>query len=306
MIKTDLLSEFDAAVASRSRTAMATALDTAGLRELGPEILARSVFSANAVSAIYASKLKEVIDELTSGRIGEGQARTALYICLDELGYTPEGGFPGEAGDVPPAVKGTLQDLRSFRRMNLVVRTQVDLMGGAGLQARGSEPISLATHPAWELVRAEPRKTPRDWEARWVICGGKVTDGRMIALKGDPVWGELGSYDNFQDALGVDHPPFAFESGMWWDEVEAAECDELGITGPAGESAADFFASQPQTLAGRMELPEPSISMAGVDPGLRDKFIRDTGATPHPSRPHSLEFSRILARELEKTHGKRP
>jgi hypothetical protein len=188
----DLLTEFDAALASRAREAMPTALDTAGLRELGQQVLGRAVFSARGVSAIYASKLKEVIDQLTAGDIGEGQARTALYETLDALGYTPEGGFPGNEGDVPPAVRGSLQDLRSFRRMDLVIRTQLDLMTGAGEQSRGHTPERLTEYPAWELVRVEQRTTPRDWAARWAISGGKPNGSRMLALKGDPVWGELG------------------------------------------------------------------------------------------------------------------
>lgn len=300
MIGSELLSEFDAARASAGRAVMATDLNTAELRDLGPQILARSVFSARAVSTIYANKIKEVIDQLTAGNIGEGQARTALYICLDELGYTPEGGFPGEEGKVPPAVAGSLEDLRSFRRMDLLIRTQVDLMQGAGMQARGHVPLALSEYPAWELVRYYDRSAPRDWEARWAISGGKP--GPLMALKGDPVWGELGSYENFQDALGVDHPPFAFNSGMIWRELDAAECAQRGITGPGGETPEEWFASQPQTLAGRMALPEPQVSLAEVDPALRDRFMQDTGATPRPAQPQMLSISKILEKYADENH----
>jgi hypothetical protein len=300
MIDEGLQTEFDAALISNARMVHATAASTAELRELGPDILARSVFSARAVSAIYAAKIKEVISQLTAGDIGEGQARTALYICLDELGYTPEGGFPGHEGEVPPAVQGSLEDLRSFRRMDLLVRTQLDLMTGAGQQKRGHDALSLSLFPAWELVRTEARTAPRDWEARWAISGGKPGT-RMMALKGDPVWGELGSYDNFQDALGVDHPPFAFGSGMGWREVEAADCE--GLTGPNGETADEWFASQPRTLAGGLPLPEPQISLADVDEEIISQFQRDTHATPVVGKPGVLDFSKILADELRKTHG---
>lgn len=306
MPKPDLLTEFTAALLSREREAMATALDTAGLRALGQEILGRAVFMARGVSAIYASKCKEVVDLLVSGAISEGQARTILGQTLDALVYTAEGGFPGHEGEVPPAVRGSLQDLRSFRRLNLIIRTQLDLMTGAGEQARGHTPERLRQYPAWELVRLEARRVPRDWEARWVIAGGKFTIPelvigepnrvRMIALKGDPVWGELGSYENFQDALGVDHPPFAFTSGMGWREISAADCKELGVTGPAGETPEEWFASRPRTLAGALPLPTPELSLKDIDPALVAEFQGSTYATP--SGAGKSKYSALLEREL--------
>ena len=97
----------------------------------------------------------------------------------------------------------------------------------------------------------------------------------MIALKGDPIWGELGSYDNFPDALGVDHPPFAFNSGMGWREVAAGEVRKLGITGPNGESPEDWQASRPTTMAGK--LPPPQIDVNQVDPELQKKLQERDG-----------------------------
>ncbi len=304
----DPLTVFDAQLASSARTAMPTGLDTAGLRELGAGVLARSVFTANGISAIYASKLKPLIDQLAAGEIGEGQARSALAECLDVLGYDSQaGGFAGE--EVPAALKGTLQDLRSFRRMDLIVRTQRDLMAGAGLQFRGHQPDRLTQFPAWELVRVEARRVPRNWdgkaasertaeEARWVIAGGKFYKGRMIAFKGDPVWGELGAWENFPDALGVDHPPFAYNSGMWWKEISAAECDELGVTGPNGESREVWFDSGIMVMAGKLPLPSPQLSMADVDPDLREAFQKVTHATENPRSAGVLDYSDILASEL--------
>jgi hypothetical protein len=283
---------------SELRAAMPTSLDTAGLRALGADVLARSAFTARGTNAIFASKLKEVIDELAAGNIGEGQARTALYETLDALGYDVEqGGFPGE--EVPPALKGSIQDLRTFRRMDLIIRTQLDLMEGAGQRYRGSLPEALQQFPAWELVRVLSVSVPRDWPARWIIAGGLPRpDGRMIALKGDPVWGELGGAENFPDALGVDHPPFAFNSGMGWAAIPSEEVDALGITGPNGESPEEWLASQPTTMGGKMPLPTPRNSMDGVAPELVENFQQSTSASPTPGKPQSFDFSDILAEEL--------
>lgn len=120
----------------------------------------------------------------------------------------------------------------------------------------------------------------------------------MIALKGDPVWGELGSYGNFQDALGVDHPPFAFNSGMGWREIELAECETLGVMGPNGETPAEFHASQPVTMGGKLPLPSPQLSMADVDPDLAASFRDSTFATSKPGTPMVMDYSDLLAKEL--------
>lgn len=277
---------------------MPTGLSTKELRELGAEVLARSVFAARATSAVFASRLKEVVEEAAGERMSEGQARTAMYEVLDALGYDVErGGFPGE--ELEPGIKGSIQDLRSFRRMDLIIRTQLQLMQGAGQQWRGQQPDMLEAFPAWELVRIEERVVPRDWESRWKIAGGFVVKQRMIALKGDPVWGEIGSYENFDDALGVDHPPFAFLSGMGWRAVSGAEVDAMGVTGPDGETPEEFFAGNPQTITGPLpKLPKPRLSLSDVDAELGRKFLEETHATPVPGKPGLVDFSDLLTKEI--------
>lgn len=299
----DLPAITDALRAAQKRDALPTTLGTEDLREMGADVLARSVFTARGSNAVFADALKKVIDRLTAGDIGDGQARTAIYEILDALGYDAEmGGFPGE--ELEPALKGTIQDLRSHRRVDLIVRTQRDLMRGAGQQMRGSTPDRLSTFPAWELVRVMDVAVPRDWPARWKICGGELVDGgRMIALKGDPIWGELGSYDTFDDALGVDHPPFCFNSGMGWRELSAGEVSRLGITGPDAETPEEYFASQPITLSGRQPLPTPQVSMKSVDPAIIARFKAATKATANPAKPGVYDYSDTLADELRKANA---
>jgi hypothetical protein len=295
---------FDAFLAASERGEMPTGLDTAGLRELSAELRSRMVFTARGTSAVFVSKIKEVVDQLAAGDIGIADARVALIETLRVIGYTPEGGFGdleiGELGKVPPAVAGTLQDLSSFRRLELIVRTQLELMQGAGQQARGTTPDRLEAAPAWELIRVLEVTTPRDWPARWAIAGGTLTEGRMVALKGDPVWGELGSSENFSDALDTDHPPFAFNSGMGWREIQREEVLALGITGPDGETVDEWLAGRPRTMAGPMPLPTPSLSMRDVDPEIAATFTEATKATAKPGRPGVFDYSALLREELAK------
>lgn len=291
---------------------MPTALDTAGLRELGPEVLGRAVFSAQATSAIYVSKLKEVVDAMAAGTMGEGQARTALYEVLDALGYDVErGGFPGE--ELEPGIKGSIQDLRSFKRMDLVVSTQRALMAGAGLKYRGHTPDRLAAFPAWELVRVGRVETARDWPARFLIAFGRepaagfsptahermLEATGMIALKGDPGWGELGAWENFSDALGVDYPPFYYRSGLSWRERDADYCRAHAITGPGGETQEEWLSGRPAVFGGRLDLPTPRMSLKDVDPALVEAFRKTTQAAEVAGKPFVFDYSHILAESLQ-------
>lgn len=263
---------FDAFRAASARGEMPTALGTAELREMGADVLSSAVFTARGTSAIYVSKIKEVVDQLAAGEINFATARWMIGQVLKQEGYTPEGGFPdAPEGQVPPALAGTLQDLSSRRRIEFILRTQIALIRGKGQQFRGA--TRAAQFPAWELVRVSQVTAPRDWPSRWIIAGGKP--GALIALKGDPVWGELGSYGNFDDALGVDHPPFAFNSGMGWREVAAGEFRKLGLTGPNGETPKEWQATRPVTLDGKM--PAPQIDVNKVDPAIIKKLQERDG-----------------------------
>jgi hypothetical protein len=54
---------------------------------------------------------------------------------------------------------------------------------------------------------------------------------RLFARKDDAIWAGIGDAARFDDALGVDHPPFAFNSGMGWREVPAREWSALVASG---------------------------------------------------------------------------
>lgn len=220
-----------------SRRLLPTSMSTFELREIDSAIRARSLFSARTTSVEYLARVADVLDRLGNGEINMATAKAELQAELDALGYTPDAGF-GDDPTIPPAEVGSLQDLSSDRRIELMLRTQEELMFGAGQKLAGAERI--ADYPAWELVRhIVPKGDPRDWQKRWVQVGGELRDGgRMIALKNDPIWEALGNSLNFDDALDTDHPPFAFNSGMRWSELrwDEVEAFDLGEPGPVKET----------------------------------------------------------------------
>lgn len=296
----------DAFKAANARGVFPTTLSTAELRGLAADARARAVFTARGANVHFLTKLKQVINAVASGEFGESGARAALAETLRALGYTPDGGFPDTAaGQVPPAIEGSIEDLSSFRRLDLMVRTQVDLMRGAGQLSRGMDADRLAAAPAFELVRVIDRRVPRDWQDRFEQVGGVLLDGRMILLKGDPRWGELGGSENFEDGLDVDYPPFAFNSGMGWDEIVYEDAVALGVTGPGGETVDEWLemVERPMTLRGELPVAVPRLSMADADPEILKEWVDETSAQSadpnDPYAPGNYDFDAILKAELE-------
>ena len=259
----------DAFRVASQREVLPSSLSSREMREqLTRSLRESSVISARTNNAEYLQKVRKVVNLLVNGDIGLAEARTILRQTITIMGYTPEGGFPG-SDPVPPAAAATLQDLSSERRVDLILKTQEALNRAAGQRARGMSGQRMRQFPAWELVRIGSRFEPRNWQRRWRQVGGKLYSGRMIALKGDPIWDRLGDSGEFDDAMDVDTPPFAFNSGMGWREVAQEVVRKLGVTGPEGESVDEVLDV----------LPKAKASAGGLDKDFVDKIKKDLEVT---------------------------
>ncbi|HEU0123991.1 MAG TPA: hypothetical protein VFQ91_25895 [Bryobacteraceae bacterium] len=240
-----------------------TPLSSAELAQLPVAIRERSMFSARTMNAHYleeiAKRVRSILNPTTQirpesdphGRGGEkftdgmsqAQARTELKEILRQIGYAPE---PDEAG--------TLKDLSSDARLNLVLETNVEMAQGYGYWAQGQDAELLELYPAQELVRMEDRDEPRDWPTIWRNAAQTVGDtgamaslahGRMVARKDSPIWLEISDF-------GQPYPPFKFNSGMDVQDVDREEAIALGVIEPSA-------VVQPQSRGFEMDsLPEGS------------------------------------------------
>lgn len=96
-------------------------------------------------------------------------------------------------------------------------------------------------------------KVPRKWERRWADAGGKFFDGRMIALKTDPIWIKISRFDR-------PYPPFDFGSGMGLRNITREESDALGLTQPGKEVPTQIDGTpSPSTPQGHADKLERSI-----------------------------------------------
>ncbi len=203
---------FTEAMQSREiRSILRTSGNTAQLALLEPEVRERSIFSATVTSAEFLDGFDRRVQGILSGKLDQATARLGLKQILADSGYT--------AG---AEIAGTLQDLRTDERLNLIIETNVELARGYGQWLQGQDPAVLDEWPARELVRVRFSEAPRDWAQRWVDAGGQSFDGRMIALANDPIWKSISRF-------GLPYAPFDFNSGMDTFDIDRAEASDLGL-----------------------------------------------------------------------------
>lgn len=227
----------------RSRSTFPTDLSSAEIRGFSRELRMRSVFSARMTNAEAVQELADVVDDMLSGKINMAKGRLRMMRKLKELGYDPEKGFPQDMAAIPPAERGSLRDLSSERRLNLMLETNMRIAAGYGRMVAGNSEAARAMFPAWELVRLYWRRIERGtpdshsagWALRWQAAGDAVgwvgaLRSPWIALKDSPIWEALGDGEGgYQDVLNNPFPPFAFNSGMAWRAVPREECARLGL-----------------------------------------------------------------------------
>jgi hypothetical protein len=217
---------------------MPTALGSAELQTLDAAVRRQSFFSARTLLEGYLQRAREVIASVLQPAQDErgvtvgwnpASARGELRDTLRRMGHSPD-----------PDEEGTIKDLSSDGRLDLVVRTNTELAQGAGHFILQNDPGTLEFYPALELVRYDQAREPRDWAQRWRIAAQVAGDaqayaalelhGRMIALKSSRIWQALGDgAGGYQDTLGNPYPPFAFNSGMWTEDVDRATAEDVGV-----------------------------------------------------------------------------
>ncbi len=193
------------------KTVLPTELRSDLLSKLPPEIRQRALFSAGVTNAELLDHIDKGLTQIISGEKTEAQVREEL-INLEKFTTDPE--------------------LSKNGRLDLVINTNVDLARGFGQWMQGQRKSILDVYPAQELFRSEDRNEPRDWPERWAAAGGEFfpgdasyPEGRMIALKNDPIWSEI-------SAFGLPYAPFDFNSGMDVEDIDREEAEELGLISP--------------------------------------------------------------------------
>lgn len=223
----------DAAAIQKVKDLLPTTLGSAEIREqIASQILRRSIFSARMAAAPYLADLRDVLTQISAGTMDRGTAMLELTRSLKRIGHSPQDGH----GLANPA---------SRARLDLIMRTNRQAAASvARIMSQNAD--TLDDYPGWELCRFSGRRAPRgDWHRRWEAAGnsvgwegaarhtGSFPEWSFIALKNSPIWQALGDgAGGFRDALGNPYPPFAFSSGLDWNDVERERCEQLGLIRP--------------------------------------------------------------------------
>lgn len=203
------------------KTPIGSVLRSAGWAQMPIALSEAGQFSAGVESAWLLQRIQTGVGRILSHSDAEGVRldRSGLIRDLIRIGMV-EGLTPTD-----PDLEGTIQDITSEVRTELIVQTQVGKAYGFANWKAGQDEDALDAFPAQELVRIRDAAAPRDWEARWTKAGGSVIDGRMVALKGDGIWSRISRF-------GTPYPPYDFGSGMWVEDVSRAEAVDLGLMTP--------------------------------------------------------------------------
>jgi hypothetical protein len=188
-----------------------TDLRTSLLAEIPAELRERAMFSAGVTNTEFLQSASDKIDALVAGTADRATQRAELKQLLAKLNYQPVAGE-----------EGSLTDLSSDRRLNLILDQNLQQAQGYGRWKQGQDEAILDEWPAQELVRVIDAEEPRDWAARWSAAGGTFYAGRMIALKNDPIWTKISRF-------GTPYAPFDFNSGMDVQDVDREEAMALGL-----------------------------------------------------------------------------
>lgn len=202
------------------KSLLPSALSSAELSEIPARILERARFSSKVRNLEHLSVIDDVANDITAGHLDVATARLRIKQFVASTGYQAD-----------ESVRGGLQDFLSDARINLQVRMNVQLAQGAGWHQQGQDPDILDAFPALEFQRVGSREQPRkDWPQRWnraraeTITDGATdsSSGRMVALKGHPIWTRLSRF-------GLPYEPFDFGSGYGTEDVNRAEATALGL-----------------------------------------------------------------------------
>ena len=249
-----------------AKAVLPTSLSSREIQEqLSADIRRQSFYSARTMKADYLNDFARMVKNLVSGDMVEDHDTGELRKRGKAEGFNPSlvrtraQNFLKESGYEPdPSEAGSLTDLSSDKRVDLIIDTQTKMAQGYARHEAAQDPDILADFPADEMYRQRQSKVARDWDVVWntkrrelgdATSASLATskDGPFVALKNDPIWTAISRFGN-------PYPPFDYGSGMWVRDADDALAERLGVLGrqqPAPEHArlSDPAALKPEAPA---------------------------------------------------------
>jgi hypothetical protein len=231
----------------QGQSLLPTSAGTYDLEQLPADLRERAFAMARVVNADI---LQQAYDLVTRGVGGGARDANGNYVpgssvnlatfrlemknYLQSISYQPD-----------PDQEGTLKDLSSDKRLEVIFKTNVQMAQGYGAYIQQQDPAALDAWPAQELYRLEDRQEKRPWGQRWndaiqelgrsntsaIPVADPYADSGMFALVNDQIWETISRF-------GLPYPPFDFGSGMWVRDISRLEAENMGLLAP-GDDAPD-------------------------------------------------------------------
>lgn len=239
----------------RSKVTTPSSMTSADWERVQLETRERAFFMACVTRAEILDVFRQATAKVLTGEIGETDARRMIREGLARLGYFPR---PGE--------EGTIKDLGTLRRQDVVIRTNIAMARNhAGYRKQWK---ARRAYPAKKMVRMQSRRVPRDWVVRWREAAAGLTDANvetMTALLDSPVWTRLSRF-------GAPYPPYDFNSGM--GDIAVSLADAQAALG--AEVVRAWLSGRPVPAApSAPEADDPAAPAPAPEPG----------GTPTPAAP---------------------
>lgn len=212
-----------------AKVSVASPLRSAEWSDMPLALRERAFFSSTVESARFLDEARDkLLDAVRMRReqVAGGEAfvdRSSFIGDLRKVAMAEKIG----AGDSPTRIT----DLASRARLGLIYDMQTQSAFGYARWRNDQEADILDEFPAQELLPSTARVPREDWERRWIAAGGPdPINGRLVALKTDPVWEQLSRF-------GTPWPPFDFGSQRDLADIDRAEAERLGLIEPGATIA---------------------------------------------------------------------
>lgn len=218
-----------------------------GLRE-------RAFFSARVESVRFLDRTKGMLQDFLSGnRETLPSGATALKVGgrAKFVEMAREFAIKEGMGPLDPRDKGTVKDITSQQRLQLIFDTQTRQAQDFGYWQQGQDPDVLDAFPAQRFVRERDAKEPRDWHQQF--------EG-MVRLKSD-----LGFWRAINRDFNVPWGPWGWGCGHDVEDVDRQEAEDLGLLKPG----------EPVSPVDKKFNDDLQASTRGLDPELME-MLKDS------------------------------
>jgi hypothetical protein len=223
----------DAVETMAGKTPVGSPLTSAEWDLLPGEVKLRLMFSSTVEDERILAEMQARLQDRVNLEKRDGRTVDRVTFIDEMHRILRESGYKRPDG----VRKGSLQDLKSARRLGLVWDMNLAQAQGYSRWKAGMDPDVLLMVPCRELIRVLARVEHRDWPRIWEMAGGEFyggygsnpdypnSKGRMMARADDEIWVRISRF-------GVPWEPFDWGSGMGTRNVRRKLAEQLGVIQP--------------------------------------------------------------------------